>query len=339
LTHMRTRALVLGLIVALAVVAFAGCDTAGRTVVCYTSVDQAYADPVFKTFEAQTGIRVLAVYDTEAAKTTGLVNRLIAEQAHPTCDVFWNNETTQMSMLEQNNILRQLPDEAGQGILARYRDPDGLWAGHAARFRVLLVNTNVLKGSAPSSVLDLASSVYARGSVGMAMPLFGTTAAHAAALYAVLGEARARSFFQQVSASGVRIVDGNATVRDLVAQGVLTWGITDSDDALVAIKRGDPVSVIVPDQKGMGTLVIPSSVAVIRRGPHAKEADNLAQYLLSAEVEATLMQEGYCQLSTRQEGGIAPLTGTSIKGMDVDPRSLQVSMTTAKADLTSIFGQ
>ena len=163
------------------------------------------------------------------------------------------------------------------GNPARYRDPDGLWAGHAARFRVLLVNTNVLKGPPPSSVLDLASPVYARGSVGMAMPLFGTTAGHAAALYAVLGVARARSFFQQVSDSGVRIVDGNATVRDLVAQGVLMWGITDSDDALVAIKRGDPVSVIVPDQKGMGTLVIPSSIAAIRGSPHAKDADSLVR--------------------------------------------------------------
>ncbi len=306
---------------------------------CYTSVDEQYAQPIFQAFEIATGFHVLPVYDTEAAKTTGLVNRLVAERAHPVCDVFWDNETTQMSILKQDDILRRLPDDAGQGILARYRDPNGLWAGHAARFRVLLVNKNVLKGSPPSSVLDLASSAYPRGSVGMAMPLFGTTAAHAAALYAVLGDARARSFFQQVSAAGVRIVDGNATVRDLVAQGTLTWGVTDSDDALVAIKRGDPVSVIVPDQDGMGTLVIPSSVAVIRGDPHAEEADSLARYLLTEGVESTLMLEGYCQLSTRQEGGIAPLTGTSIKGMDLDPRSIEVSMATAKADLTSIFGQ
>lgn len=306
---------------------------------CYTSVDQQYADPAFDAFEAQTGIRVLAVYDTEAAKTTGLVNRLIAEQAHTVCDVFWNNETTQMSMLAQHDILKQLPGDAGQGILAQYRDPNGLWAGQAARFRVLLVNTDVLQGPTPSSVLDLVSSTYPRGSVGMAMPLFGTTAAHAAALYAVLGETRARSFFQQVSAAGVRIVDGNATVRDLVAQGVLAWGITDSDDALGAVRRGDPVAVIVPDQVGMGTLVIPSSVAVIRGGPHSEEAAILARYLLSEEVEAGLMQAGYCQLSTRKEEEIAPLTGTVVKGMHVDPRSIETSMPTARTDLSSIFGQ
>jgi iron(III) transport system substrate-binding protein len=336
---MRTSSLVFGLVVALALAPVTGCRRAGITVVCYTSVDQQYANPVFDDFEAQTGIRVLAVYDTEAAKTTGLVNRLVAEREHPVCDVFWNNESTQMSILVQNDVLDELPDDAGQGILARYRDPGGLWAGHAARFRVLLVNTNVLQGPTPSSGLDLTSSAYPRGSVGMAMPLFGTTAAHAAALYAVLGESLAHSFFEQVSAAGVRIVDGNATVRDLVAQGALAWGITDSDDALGAVRRGDPVAVIVPDQDGIGTLVIPSSVAVIRGRPHPEEAAILAQYLLSGEVENMLMEAGYSQLSTRREGEKAPLTGTAVTGMNVDPRSIEMSMATARADLTSIFGQ
>jgi len=336
---MRTSSLVFVLAVALLLVPAVGCGGTGQTVVCYTSVDQQYAEPVFDAYEAQTGIHVLVVYDTEAAKTTGLVNRLVAEQERPVCDVFWNNETTQMSVLGQQDILRKLPEGADQGILPAYCDPDGLWAGHAARFRVLLVNTSVLRGPTPSSVLDLVAPAYPRGSVGIAMPLFGTTVGHAAALYAVLGETRARLFFQQVSAAGVRIVDGNATVRDLVGQGVLMWGITDSDDALVAVKRGDPVSVVLPDQDGLGTLVIPSSVALIRGGPHKEEADSLARYLLSADVETMLMQEGYCQLSTRQEGGIASLTGTFVKGMDVDPHFVQLTLATARADLASIFGQ
>jgi hypothetical protein len=33
-----------------------------------------------KEFEVKSGIKVLAVYDVEAAKVTGLVNRLIAEK-------------------------------------------------------------------------------------------------------------------------------------------------------------------------------------------------------------------------------------------------------------------
>ncbi|MDO9099232.1 MAG: ABC transporter substrate-binding protein [Caldisericota bacterium] len=338
-SRIRTTSPYIVLLIAIALAATTGCAPAVRTVVCYTSVDQQYADPVLAAFEAETGIRVLSVFDTEAAKTTGLVNRVVAEKANPACDVFWNNEMTQMSVLIQNDVLEPLPDDAGVGVLAQYRDPNGLWVGHAARFRVILTNTNILTGTAPASVLDLVSPAYARGSVGMAMPLFGTTASHAAALYAVLGEARARSYYEQVSAAGVRIVDGNGTVRDLVGQGVLAWGMTDSDDALGAVKRGDPVAVVVPDQDGMGTLVIPSCVALVRGAPHGTEAAILARYLLSEKVEGMLMESGYCQLSTRTEGGIAALTGTSIKGMDVDPATIAAAMPTAKADLTAIFGQ
>src|SRR5438128_2242010 len=47
-------------------------------VVVYTSQDQVYAEPILKKFERQAGIRVRAVYDSEAIKTVGLVNRLLA---------------------------------------------------------------------------------------------------------------------------------------------------------------------------------------------------------------------------------------------------------------------
>ncbi len=43
-------------------------------------------------FEKETGIKVKAVYDSEAVKTVGLANRLLAERSHPQCDVFWGNE-------------------------------------------------------------------------------------------------------------------------------------------------------------------------------------------------------------------------------------------------------
>jgi len=51
-----------------------------KDVVVYTSVDQIFSEPILKTYEKKTGIKVKAVYDVEAAKTTGIVNRLIAEK-------------------------------------------------------------------------------------------------------------------------------------------------------------------------------------------------------------------------------------------------------------------
>lgn len=41
-----------------------------KEVVIYTSLDKLFSQPVLEAFEKQTGIKVLAVYDSEATKTT-----------------------------------------------------------------------------------------------------------------------------------------------------------------------------------------------------------------------------------------------------------------------------
>jgi hypothetical protein len=64
-----------------------------QEVVIYTSLDKVFSQPILEAFEKETGINVLDVYDSEATKTTGLVNRLIAEKDSPRADIFWNSET------------------------------------------------------------------------------------------------------------------------------------------------------------------------------------------------------------------------------------------------------
>ena len=65
-----------------------GCGSGGDVVTVYTSQDQVYAEPILREFEQQTGISVRAVYDSEAVKTVGLVNRLIAEKANRSATCF-----------------------------------------------------------------------------------------------------------------------------------------------------------------------------------------------------------------------------------------------------------
>src|SRR5882762_608636 len=97
----------------------------GHQVVVYTSQDQVYVEPILKEFEQQTGFKVRAVHDSEAVKTVGLVNRLLAEKNHPQCDLFWNNEELRT---------RQL---AAQGIFEK-------WAAMGYRSRRIAINTNQL---------------------------------------------------------------------------------------------------------------------------------------------------------------------------------------------------
>ena len=86
----------------------AGCSRSSKhEVVIYTSQDQSLSESIFQQFATETGIRVLPVYDTEAAKTTGLVNRLIEEKEHPRADVFWSSEAVQTVILKRRDVLER----------------------------------------------------------------------------------------------------------------------------------------------------------------------------------------------------------------------------------------
>ena len=74
-------------------------------VTVYAAQDQVYAEPILREFEKETGIKVKAVYDSEAVKTVGLANRLLAERSHPQCDVFWGNEEMRTRQLAAQGVV------------------------------------------------------------------------------------------------------------------------------------------------------------------------------------------------------------------------------------------
>ncbi len=327
----------------LAATALFGCQAASRpddVVVVYTSVDQPFAEPILKDFERVTGIQVQAIYDVEAAKTTGLVNRLIAEKDRPKADVFWNGEIIQTIVLQGNDVLDAYMSPNAQQIPSVYRDPEGYWTRGAARARVLILNRDrVAPQDGVDSIADLLDPAWEGNEVGIAYPLFGTTATHAAALYATWGPERAREYFQQLADRGVRVVDGNSVVRDLVVSGQLAFGLTDTDDACVALKRGDPVAIALPDQDDLGTLVIPSTVALIAGAPHPEQGWALLDYLLTREVEQALMEAGFSQIPLHEwiQSADPCLSIEQIRGMDVDYGEVYRHFDTIQAELREVF--
>ena len=76
----------------------------GGRVVVYTSVDQVFAEPILKQFEKETGIQVALVPDTEETKSTGSLNRLIAEKGRPQADVFWSGDPVRAAILKAKGV-------------------------------------------------------------------------------------------------------------------------------------------------------------------------------------------------------------------------------------------
>lgn len=260
------------------------------------STDRVFSEPVLREYEERTGVRLNAVYDTEETKSTGLANRLLAEQARPQADVFWSNEPVRTLVLKSRGVLAPYRSPSAEGIPAELVDPDGYWTGFSARIRVIAYNTNLVKGDeAPRSVFELADPQW-RGQVAMADPRFGSTSFHVAALYAVAGDEKMDDFFRRLKANGVRIVDGNSVVRDLVARGDVKVGLTDTDDVNVAIEDGQPIAMVLPDAEGLGVPVMPNMVSLIANAPHPEQARQLIDYLLSADVERQLAQSEAVQI-------------------------------------------
>lgn len=289
-------------------------------VVVYVAHDQTYSEPILQQFEAETGIKAKPAYDTEASKTTGLVQRLIAEAAHPVADVFWNNEQAQTLVLKHKGVLAPYVAPAAGTIPDRFKDADGMWTGFGARARVIIYNTSLVS-QPPRSIFELTKPEW-KARVAVALPLFGTTATHVAALFEVLGPEGAGTFVRELKRNEVYVATGNAHVRDLVAQGDVAVGLTDTDDANAGVLDGQPVQWLFPDQgpDQIGTLVIPNTVAMIRNCPHPANAKKLIDFLLRPDIELMLARSRALQIPLHVDTE-APDTVprlADIKEMDID---------------------
>jgi iron(III) transport system substrate-binding protein len=277
-----------------------GSGADAKTLVVYCAHDRVFAEQILDDFTRKTGIRVQTRYDTEATKSLGLINLIVQERPHPRCDVFWNNELLGMVELHEQGLLEPHPGSGWQRMPERYRDANGHWVGFAARMRVSIFNTQQVSAT-EETLLSLLMLEPSR--LAMAKPLFGTTLTHYTVLWHVWGGDRLMMWHQDLRLRGLREVDGNAAVKDIVARGTCDAGLTDTDDVFVALDEGFSVEMLpirVVDDESDGkiadgeggsstfTICIPNTVGIIHGTKRRDAAEQLVDFLASAETELAL---------------------------------------------------
>jgi len=261
---------------------------AAGTVVLYCSVDQAVAEPIVAEFEKQTGIRVLARYDTEAAKTVGLVQRIRTEAAAPVADVFWSGEIFHTIRLAREGLLAPWESEAFKDWPDPFKAADRTWHGLGLRGRVIAYHTGrVTSDEAPRSLEALLDEKWS-GRIVMAAPEFGTTGGDVASWFVHYGPQRATEILRGLAANRVRLVAGNSTAVRMVATGQADVCMTDTDDVYAAQRNNWPVACHGLDQAGKGSLAIPNTAAVLKGAPHPEQASALMTFILGGTVEKML---------------------------------------------------
>jgi len=275
-------------------IALYGCSSPDEVVV-YVSEDQVFSEPILRDFQQETGISVRAVYDTEEAKGTGVMNRLLAEKNNPQADVYWANEPIRAELLKQEGVTTPYVSDSSRTIPDRFKDPDGYWTGFSARARVFVVHNRVEQ--APEGIEAYTDPDW-QGNGIIANPLFGTTTTHIAALYTLWGEEKLSEFLNELSSNQIPLSTSNGESADMVASGAYDFSLVDTDDAVSRQRQGRPVHMVYPDKQdeGIGTLILPNAVMLIHGSSNAENGKKLIDYLLSRETERKLAESDAAQI-------------------------------------------
>ena len=267
---------------------FLGCSQTPKSeLTVYLSEDQVFSEPILQAFEKKTGIHINALYDTEESKSTGVMNRLIAEKNNPQADVYWANEPIRAELLRQRGILVPYISKNSLEIAKNFKNAAGYWCGFSARARLFLVNKSLK--NPPSRLQDYTNPTYATNAV-IANPLFGSTTAQIAALYTLWGDTKTENFLHKLKQNGVHIATSNGESADFVAEGKYTFSLVDSDDAISRIRAGKNVQIVYPNQakNDIGVFIIPNVAMLIKGTKHEANAKKLIDFLLSKETETQL---------------------------------------------------
>ncbi len=305
-----------------ALLAAVGCERQSSTattrasgeVVIYSSIDEPYLRPLMQDFEKQSGITVRIVTDTEATKSAALVERLIAEKDHPQADVYWGNEIFHTINLAEQEIFSPYRPKTAEDVPAKWRGAGDLYTDVGLRARMIACSTRPQYKDLVSKIhglQDLADPAF-KGRIAVCHPAFGTASGAISALYLVWGKEKFTTYMNALKANGIKLLGGNSAVADQVAGGLLAAGPTDNDDISNAKADGQQIDGVLPDQgaDGIGTLLIPGSVALVRNCQHEENAKKLIDFVCQPSTEQNLIAGRYLGYSVRDAG--------KVKGMDVD---------------------
>ena len=310
---------------------------AEQRIVIYTSVDRQISRRILDDFSKQTGIQIDMQTDTEATKSVGLAERLEAEKDNPQCDVWWGNEPFHTINLANRGLLASYDSPSAKDIPARYKDPQNRWASAGLRVRVIARTTaepGAAKAASVKNILDLKNPDL-KGKITMAKPFAGTTTGHKAAYYTLWGPAAFEQFLADLKLNGLKLVGGNGPVAEMVGAGTLWVGLTDNDDVTAMQREGGKLDMILPDQgeAGIGTLAVPTTVALVAGAKNPDAAKKLIDHLLSKELEHRLVAEKFAHLTTRDAAA-----QKTIKLMDVDYTKVAENMKATVVAARKVFG-
>ncbi len=144
----------------------AGCGGGGGgpSIVLYNGQHTQLTDALVTAFTKQTGIAV----EVRTNDSLVLANQILDEGSASPADVYLSENSPEMMMLEQHDLLAKLPSSLLRQIPAGDDSPDGDWLGIGLRVSALVYDPKLIARSAlPASILALAQPRW-KGKIAVA---------------------------------------------------------------------------------------------------------------------------------------------------------------------------
>jgi iron(III) transport system substrate-binding protein len=195
--------------------------------------------------------------------------------------VFFAQEPGAMGALAEQGLLRRLPDDILEQVPPVFRDPAGRYVGVTGRARIIAYSDDLERSEVPASPLELTDPRW-QGRVGWG-PATASQQEYVTALRLRYGDEVAREWLEGMVANDAQEYPNNVAIRDAIANGEIDLGLINHyyvAQAIAAEGPDYPVKVAFPP-RGLGSLLLPTSVGVLESSDRPEEAFDFVRSLLS----------------------------------------------------------
>ncbi|WP_457597729.1 ABC transporter substrate-binding protein [Hydrogenimonas sp.] len=235
-----------------------------------TDMPPTCVEPVAKAFGKRSGIEVRVQSPGESNGTKP--------------DLYWLESPLTALHLAEKGVLARYEAPGCRKVPPLFKDLEKRWCGVSAAGRVFFVDRNATEP--PASVLEPGR---APGGWCVAKTLEGTGLLMGA-LALRLGTERALAAMKGWYDEGAMLTKSDEEAIAAVTLGHADWALVGSDAAGRAMQKGAEGRIVWPDQKdgGIGTLLVPTVVALAEGGAHPAAAKAFYAFLLSQEGQKLL---------------------------------------------------
>jgi iron(III) transport system substrate-binding protein len=255
----------------------------------YTGREESLVQPLFDTFQEETGIQIRVRY----GDTAEMASTLLEEGEGSPADVFFAQDAGALGALHEAGMLRSLPEDLLTAVPARFRSSEGTWVGVSGRARVVAYSTErVDPAELPDSILGFTDPRWS-GRIGWA-PTNGSFQAFVTALRLVEGEAAAREWLEGILANDPVTYESNTPALEGIAAGEVDVAFI--NHYYLFVKRdeegsGYPVENAFLGGGDAGALVNVAGAAILGTSDGVGAAERFVEFLLSERAQSYFAEQ------------------------------------------------